>query len=492
MDPSVPSRKPSFDPEAGEAGSPNGALFLFGVILIAAAVSRVLAALGDLWFDEVWTWLLVRDLDSPLDVFVLQHDNNHYLNSLYFYFLGEAKSMISYRIPSLVTGMGSVILASWIALERGRVAALVTAFLFGSSFLLILYSSEARGYGSATLFALASFAAARSHLESRSWPSLLLFWLCSILGFLSHLSMALVYGAIGLWSMAGFQRSEGLGLHWLQSLLRMHLVPITFVAWLYWLDISRIEVLPGNPENFMGILAQVLAHAARLPPYVAGETVMGALALAMILWTIVRLFRRKDLEWVFYAGVLVSGPLIYGASLFFFDNLPYVIRYYLVCYIFFLLAIAYALADWIHAGGWGRAAASVILVVIFVGNTHLTLDLLEKGRGGYHQALQEIADHSSQPIVTISSDEDLQNGLLIAFHSRRLPKGERVIYIPQWNRSQGTPDWYITHSYDRYHRPPATLRRQGHDFDLVASYPAGPYSGWPWFVYKRTAPTGHD
>jgi hypothetical protein len=61
-----------------------------------------------------------------------------------------------------------------------------------------------------------------------------------------------------------------------------------------------------------------------------------------------------------------------------------------------------------------------------------------------------------------------------------------VVYIPQWDRNQGVPDWYISHSYDRRHRPPPTLRHRGQDFDLVASYSSGPYSGWPWYVYKRT------
>jgi len=42
------------------------------------------------WLDEIWSLKLVRDLGSPLEVVTGLHiDNNHILNSLYMYMIGD-------------------------------------------------------------------------------------------------------------------------------------------------------------------------------------------------------------------------------------------------------------------------------------------------------------------------------------------------------------------------------------------------------------------
>jgi hypothetical protein len=69
-------------------------LFLYvalcaGVFLLAAII-RIVAAFNDLWLDEIWSIELVRELRSALGVFTqTHHDNNHYLNSLFIYVLGQ-------------------------------------------------------------------------------------------------------------------------------------------------------------------------------------------------------------------------------------------------------------------------------------------------------------------------------------------------------------------------------------------------------------------
>ena len=63
-----------------------------------------------------------------------------------------------------------------------RLEALLAAFLFATCFLFILYDSEARGYGLASFFALASFATARRHLENPTPANAALFWVFPSLG----------------------------------------------------------------------------------------------------------------------------------------------------------------------------------------------------------------------------------------------------------------------------------------------------------------------
>src|SRR5437588_9453310 len=94
------------------------------VVLLAVSV-RARSALNVLWLDEIWSIELVRELHAPVEVFTkTHHDNNHYLNSLFIYFFGQRGNWPGYRIPAVVAGFGSVILA-WLA---GRRTDKATAF----------------------------------------------------------------------------------------------------------------------------------------------------------------------------------------------------------------------------------------------------------------------------------------------------------------------------------------------------------------------------
>ena len=56
----------------------------------------VAAARGDLWLDEIWSLLFVRASRSVTDLFArFRHDNNHLLNTLFLYYLGERKTLFT-------------------------------------------------------------------------------------------------------------------------------------------------------------------------------------------------------------------------------------------------------------------------------------------------------------------------------------------------------------------------------------------------------------
>src|SRR6266704_6311654 len=118
------------------------------IVIVALAVSlRARSALNDLWMDEIWSVELVRELHAPLEVFTkTHHDNNHYLNSLFIYFLGQRGNWPGYRIPAIAAGLGAIILAWLIGRRRDRTTAFFSMLLVSFSYVMILYSSEARGY----------------------------------------------------------------------------------------------------------------------------------------------------------------------------------------------------------------------------------------------------------------------------------------------------------------------------------------------------------
>jgi hypothetical protein len=61
-----------------------------GAVIAVAALLYVLGARGELWFDEVLSIQWARNATTPAEIITLyRHDNNHPLNTLWLYSLGE-------------------------------------------------------------------------------------------------------------------------------------------------------------------------------------------------------------------------------------------------------------------------------------------------------------------------------------------------------------------------------------------------------------------
>ena len=73
-----------------------------GLVAAAVALGAVLRAIpcwNDFWLDEIWTYFSARSLTSPLAVFSsIHHSNNHHLNTLIFYWIGDTPHWAAYRI----------------------------------------------------------------------------------------------------------------------------------------------------------------------------------------------------------------------------------------------------------------------------------------------------------------------------------------------------------------------------------------------------------
>ena len=111
----------------------------------------VAAARGDLWLDEIWSLGFALDSSSAADVFCrFKHDNNHVLNTLYLYLVSHADDFMVFRTLSVLSGIASLWLLTWIAgQERRKTEAMLVLIMAGSSYPLLLYFSEARGYAPA-------------------------------------------------------------------------------------------------------------------------------------------------------------------------------------------------------------------------------------------------------------------------------------------------------------------------------------------------------
>src|SRR5690349_5873833 len=142
-------------------------LIILTVVIASTALLRAAGVFDDFWMDEIWSYDLARTVQRPSDVLLeprFQIDNNHPLNTLLIWAMGEQRHWWIYRVPSLLAGLGAVVVATMIAARRGRAAAILAAVLVGCSYPLVFFSSEARGYAVVVLFALMAVDAAERYL----------------------------------------------------------------------------------------------------------------------------------------------------------------------------------------------------------------------------------------------------------------------------------------------------------------------------------------
>jgi hypothetical protein len=455
------------------------------VIVALALAVRVLAGTNELWLDEIWSYVLAHRLTSPVGVFTaIHHDNNHYLNTLYLYAVGVTPIWLVYRIPAIVAGVGSVVLAALIAKRESIATAVLAAVLFASSFLMILYSSEARGYGLAVFFALlAVFAADRFTIDHRvGWGALVA--VASMLGFLSHLTFVQAYVALVVWTgYRLFRQRRGWNV-WIDDMVLCHLPPAALVAWLYLVDIRRLEIGGGPESSAFDVTTRVLSLALGGPGDGPITIVLSFAALILVVVAIEFVRRSGSDLWLLFATATLVSPalmLVVARPTYLFE------RYFLVAVAFMLLSLAWPLAGLLQR----KAVGAYALLALFVAaNSAHTARLIVRGRGHYLEAMRWMAQHSERRDVTIGSDHDFRNGMVVGFYARFLPPTPRIAYLRQNQWPTGGPEWLLLHSQARAFTPPPRLGdRSGNRYLLSTVYPYSELSGWTWAVYRNVQPT---
>jgi hypothetical protein len=477
---------------AGSATRPTtatiGALF---VCVAVGGVLRVAAAQGNLWLDEIYSILWVHDLDSVGQIFTAsRQDNNHHLNSVWLYWLGNRDPWILYRALSLVSGIAAIAVAPFAAGRRDFWSVSAIGAIFAVSFPLVTYSSEARGYAPMLFFALASLALLRRAIPDAPPGASLAFGATAVLGFLSHLSFAHFYLAACFWSFWNVGRRR-LGPRRAASiLLRVHLLPIVFLAIFYLASLRDMYVAGGHVKTLLAVVTEVAALSIGVPHFgpVAGPALVAVGILSLV--GLVATWRSGSDLWIFYLCAMTIAP---GALLLLHPPDYLFARYFLVSLAAFLLLFGSLVGDALARGGAPKVAASISLLAICAGNGIETARFLESGRGDYLSALTTMADATRGEVVSVGSDHTFRNGSLLVFYERYLPAGKRFEYLrsDSWPSRRG-PEWYLRHDMSPHPEPDANLVFRRRDaYELVASHPYYGLSGWHWFVYRykgRLAP----
>lgn len=472
------------------------------VILAVAAALRIRGALNDLWFDEIWSLHLADGISSPVEVFTkIHHDNNHYLNTLCLYFFGQRDNWPGYRIPSLVTGVGTVVLAGLIGRRRNAASAFLAMLLTGFSYVLVLYSSEARGYGPAVFFAFVSYYLMDGYLEKQKWQTALMFSFSVILGFMSQLTFLCFFSAAFIWSgyrliksRLGFKRA-------VMALLSCYAMPCVFLAVIYFVDIRRMAAgggtyLPVGEKSVSHLLTgygTALAWALGTPSGGFITLLFGIISSVFFAVGIKALWSEKSDSIVFFIGVILAFPILLVAIRPVFYGLY--VRFFIISIAFFLILLSFVLESLWHRGRLGKACCLLLLTVYLVMNGLHTMSLFKDGRGHYGEAVHFLIEHSKGPQIIIGGDHDFRIPPLLEFYCRGVGGGKQLIYDKQALWPPEGPEWIICHndSFKGSMSPGTQITDPaGNQYELVKTFPTAPLSGFYWFIYHNRTKCGNQ
>jgi hypothetical protein len=457
------------------------------VLALLGAAIRIRASLDELWLDEVWSIVSVLKLRSPVEILTrLTIDNNHPLNSLFIWLIGGVRSARLYRLPALSAGLATLALAAvaeWPDRRRALLAELLTAV----STLLVVYSTEARGYALAAFFALGGLLLCERYWEKPGPARGALLGICIVLGLLSHLSYVYVFAALLALSLHRCRKIGQTRSQCAARTARLFLPPAAATAILYGGFLSRM-IYGGGPKERVGlVLSQFLESLATGSEVGHGFSIA---AFAVVVAFCVEIFlewKEDDRRWPFFAAIVLA-PL--GVVLLLRPPLLYP-RYFLVCVPFLLLLLSRLLVRLFRSGEASRALFAGALFLLLLGNTAGLARLLTLGRGHYLEGVLYMARHSRSPTIRVTSDHDFRNGMLLDFYAQEAPRGIRFDYVSLGARTPASPEWLIRHSRDPDAAMPERIRLHGGGVYVLARICPfwGGLSGFSWFIY-RLVPAG--
>jgi len=458
--------------------------FLLVMGFVVSAVLMMAASRGDLSPDEIVSLETALTPQNWLAVVTQNaNDNNHLLNTFLLRLLGWQQNLFVYRIPAVLFGIYTIAALAWTARRWSGETAVWIVYLAGLSYPVILYSSEARGYAPAMFFAVISFEMLQQCRERSTWSRLILFWASLCLGFLSHFSFAIIWVALGGWSLVREKYAGSFLRSAVVNLAKLYAVPAIFVVGIYLVFIRHIIILGGALTNSRWEVAgSAAAHALGLPDKTGLCTVSIFSVSALAGCAIWNLFRQKRSEWIFFGLVLFVAPvlvvlLLHPNFLFF--------RYFIVCFPFFYLLLAFIFAEWFRKPAGIRMVPVALTLAITTGHLLKVATLLDLGRGSYRQALNDMAAATPGRLIRVGGDGDFQNGRLVHFYGLFLPPSRQVEYIPLAKISSERPDWVVVYSLPP--NPILEMKDLEVKYNLFSFYPCSGVSGLNWSVYRLSA-----
>ena len=404
---------------------------------------RLHAADSDLWLDELWSLALVSRIHSAGAVFWnINHANNHFLNSLWMYGIGQNATVFLYRLPALIFGTAAIPVAGWVARRHGMVAILAVMLLFSINFIMIDLSSQARGYAGLVLFTLLAIGFSASALDLKqprltdrsSW----LLGVCVMLGFLSQIIMMQTVAVIGLWTLRTRFSQTGPTLRtvWDTAVVMAPSAFLTapFIVCMV-LNAGKFDlgnVIAFDPLSFWvsyGMLLQILVGSDHV------QTGVCLAGLAALLCSLGYVYFKSGRRELFYSTALVLVPIIFFAGRLPNTNYP---RYFLPFGVIFILGIGELYGHLCSRSKGHKIAASIGLAAIIFFNICLISIFFSIGRGEYLALAKTMVRDDT---IRYGTTQPAPASAVFDYYGRKL--GVRVIQTPREQWCTARPDWFV-------------------------------------------------
>ncbi|RMG41640.1 MAG: hypothetical protein D6719_08100 [Candidatus Dadabacteria bacterium] len=454
---------------------------VFIVIFCIGLFLRLNAVRGDLWLDEIWSLNLAASVRNISEIiFKLRIDNNHILNTLWLYFAGPLHSALVYRLPSLISSLLSLWLACFVLFREEPLKRAFFAILFSCSYPLVLYTTEARGYGMLILFTLLAHISLEKLLKGTSLTALLIFWLSSLLALLSHLTFILYYLAVVIWTMVVYrERLRPAGL------MKLHSVPLLSIIWLYSVFIRYLPEGTGVLMSFPDFVLRTLSVTAGGPIPSAYNinislvALMTALLFFILLCAGLYIDRKNNKNKLFfYCLVIFILPLFVVLVL-----KPRVlsVRYFVLNILFSYPLLAAFFAERFSQDRAGKLVSLLLLGAFLAGSGWYHCRFYRYQRGQYLLALNYVKNKDSASQITIGSDHDFRNRTMIQYFKKHTAGLDNIKYVS--DNSGNVPVWYLKHTQDIYEPSSNVITVNNHSYTLKKMYDFAGLSGWRWIVY---------
>ena len=465
--------------------------WLAGFVLALAACVRILAAGSDPWLDEVWSLALVGSFQSFSEVFTsVPETNNHLLNSLWLFWLGDGASAYAMRVPSLLLGTAAVALGGVLGARNSNREALLVMALLGGSYLMIDAASEARGYAPMAFFALLAWIALEAGFvpgaRSRGgWGAV--FVASVVLGTLFQFSFVIAYAALSAgWLVQRLgDRPDARG--WLREAGVWHAVPVVFYAVLYGVWVRHVSI-GGDALPLQFVIERIAMLAVGIEGQ--GPALKWGASIAALVFVAafgIGVQRDRPRAAIYFVGI-IAAPAVLIAGL---ESSFLAPRYFGFSIVVFLIAGGGILGALATSGRWGAGVACVLLALFLAVNARTAAPLLYQGRGEYARALQLMDRESARGPLEIGLRLQFRHGMVLRYFAQQAVPERSLRFVTPEDWPRRGPEWLVVAS-----------RKVGETFGVETRGPRGNvyrrvegFEGVPgrepaWFLYRAVRGPG--
>jgi hypothetical protein len=486
-------------------------------IIILALSLRFFGLFHDFWLDEIWSYVMVSQLTSPLQIFSLTYDNNHFINSFFIYLVGKSDPSywFKYRILSFVLGVGTIGIAFLITRKmfKGTLERLIAPLLMAASFPLVAYSTEARGYSPVAFFSMVSFYLLREYFDAKRLPLLIAFNCSLMLGFLSHFSFIYIFCGLIVLSFISVAKESFTAKTKIAFILKLFLLPSIALLIIYIPFFLNITYGYGPEYSSITVMDQLTAYLLGYPENSYFRYIFMVIGMAVLIMESITVTKRDAGLGAFFITIILL-PLT-----FFLITQPkyFNVRYFFVLYPFLIILLTHFSVRLADISLLCKICSVLLVILILTGNFQHILNFIESGRGNYLQAFSYIHKHTDSKQITISGDHTFRNLMVFSFYDKFFMDGKQIVYVisPDHLRFlESNAKWFLTYLIVNRIKliciDAAALNRFGPEWFVVGGFGKNPgivnyvdinntakykleryfpysgeLSGYHWFIYRR-------